>query len=449
MIDPSAIFSVSEISLLIKGSLETAFNNVRLRGELSQITRAASGHTYMTIKDADAAISAIIWRGTPLPLKLENGLEIIATGRVTTYPARSNYQLIVSNVEMAGTGAILKMLEDRKRKLAAEGLFDAARKLPLPAFPRTIGVITSPTGAAVHDIISRLKTRIPTRVLIWPATVQGETAAASVVAGIEYFNKINSPLAGEDGQRNHAGRHDFPSEQNPQIFDLVDSLSSAPPAQVGGQIPRPDILIVARGGGSLEDLLPFSEESVVRAVAASKIPIVSGVGHEPDFMLIDFAASVRAPTPTAAAQIAVPELAETISRIESFRLANPRQMLAEKFQRLDDLSKIMSAAFLGKISYLRQRILGLHVQPPEILVSNAKNRIKDFSLRLNLSAAFRIDNWKRALAAKSELLESLSHMKTLRRGFAIVKIGGKIVSSKNEFGTPAEIVFGDGSVEIK
>ncbi|MCL2629497.1 MAG: exodeoxyribonuclease VII large subunit [Alphaproteobacteria bacterium] len=381
--DKTAIFSVSDASRMIKTVMETAFSEIRIKGELSQVTRAASGHTYMTIKDADAAISAIIWRGTPLPFKLENGIEIIATGKVTTYPARSNYQIIVSNVEMAGVGAILKMLEDRKRKLAAEGLFDQSRKLPLPLYPKTIGIVTSLTGAAVQDIINRLKTRMPVRVIIWGATVQGETAAAELVAGIEGLGN----LSGAD---------------------------------------RPDIIIVARGGGSLEDLLPFSEEIVVRAVAASNIPIISGVGHEPDFMLIDFAADFRAPTPTAAAEIAVRELAAIHKEIESVKLISPRQMIAEKYQRLDDNSKILAAKFGQRLSILRQWILGLTLQSPKMLVTSAKNKIE-------------------GLAA---LLEGLSHIKTLKRGFAIVKSGGKIVASKDDFALPAEIVFGDGTVKL-
>ena len=246
-ISPNTIFSVSEASALLKGVVETAFPRIKIRGELSQITRATSGHMYMTIKDSGAAISMIIWRGTPVAFKLEEGLEVIVTGRFTTYPARSNYQIVVSEIEMAGVGAILKMLEERKQKLSREGLFDASRKKPLPRLPQTIGVVTSPTGAAFQDIQNRLRERFPVHVLLYPATVQGATAATEVAAGIEYFNRMNNV----------------------------------------------DVIIVARGGGALEDLLPFSEEIVVRAAAASHIPLISGVGHEPDWMLIDFAADVN------------------------------------------------------------------------------------------------------------------------------------------------------------
>lgn len=214
LVQPDMIFSVSDASAMLKNVVETAFARIRVRGELSQITRATSGHLYMTIKDSGAAISVIIWRGTPVPFKLEEGLEVIITGRFTTYPARSNYQIIVNEIEMAGVGAILKMLEERKRKLAAEGLFDASRKKALPRLPQRIGVVTSPTGAAFQDIQNRLRERFPVTVVLYPATVQGNTAAAEVAAGIEYFNR----------------------EKNV------------------------DVIIVARGGGALEDLLPFSEE---------------------------------------------------------------------------------------------------------------------------------------------------------------------------------------------
>ena len=259
-VKPDMIFSVSDASALLKGVVETAFPTIRIRGELSGITRATSGHIYMSIKDAAAVINAIIWRSTPVPFKLEEGAEVIITGRFTTYPARSNYQIIISEIEMAGVGAILKMLEERKRKLALEGLFDASRKKPLPRLPQRIGVVTSPTGAAFQDIQNRLRERFPVHVLLYPATVQGDTAAREVANGIEYFNKMQNV----------------------------------------------DVIIVARGGGALEDLLPFSEEIVVRAAAESRIPLISGVGHEPDWMLIDFAADVRAPTPTGAAEMVVP-----------------------------------------------------------------------------------------------------------------------------------------------
>jgi exodeoxyribonuclease VII large subunit len=420
MINQSAIFSVSEASRLIKGVMEQTFSDIRIRGELSQIKRAESGHTYMTIKDADAAISAIIWRATPIPMRLEEGMEVVATGRITTYPARSNYQIIVANIELAGVGALLKMLEDRKQKLAAEGLFDAARKKPIPPFPETIGIITSPTGAAIRDILNRLKTRTPKRIIIYPTLVQGDTAATEIVRGIDFFNKV--PFAGE-GVDGAAGRG-------------------------SGKISRPDVLIIARGGGSLEDLLPFSEESVVRAVAASGIPIISGVGHEPDFMLIDFAADLRAPTPTAAAEMVAREREVLMREIEARRLTNPRQMIAEKFQRLDDISRHLTAAFQRKIFIGRQSILGQSLQSPSARVAAERSRIGNLATRMSTAAKTHMDKIRTALDYKSETLETLSYMKTLRRGFAIVKSGEKIISSAAKWQTPAEIIFYDGSVKI-
>ena len=331
-VKPDTIFSVTDAATLLKGVVETAFPRIKIRGELSQITRASSGHIYMTVKDAGAAISAIIWRGTPIAFKLEEGMEVVVTGRFTTYPARSNYQIIINEIEMAGVGAILKMLEERKQKLAAEGLFDASRKKPLPRLPQRIGVVTSPTGAAFQDIQNRLRERFPVHVLLYPATVQGTTAAAEVAAGIEYFNKMNNV----------------------------------------------DVIIVARGGGSLEDLLPFSEEIVVRAAAASHIPLISGVGHEPDWMLIDFAADVRAPTPTGAAEMVVPtklalfqeldnlwvrlsstfltRLSNAKQRIEAINIKSPHQVLMEHTQRLDDLGRTMNILITNKINLAHQRM---------------------------------------------------------------------------------------------
>ena len=324
-VQPDMIFSVSDASALLKNVVETAFPRIKIRGELSQITRATSGHMYMTIKDSGAAISVIIWRGTPVPFKLEDGLEVIITGRFTTYPARSNYQIIVSEIEMAGVGAILKMLEERKQKLAAEGLFEASRKKPLPRFPQRIGIVTSPTGAAFQDIQNRLRERFPVQIVLYPATVQGATAAAEVAAGIEYFNRAGNV----------------------------------------------DVIIVARGGGALEDLLPFSEEIVVRAAAASKIPLISGVGHEPDWMLIDFAADVRAPTPTGAAEMVVPtklslfqeldnlwhrlsnsfttRLTNAKSRVEAISIKSPKQMVMEQGQRIDDVSRTLSVIMSNNV----------------------------------------------------------------------------------------------------
>src|ERR1044071_7395964 len=265
-------FSVSELSFALRRQLEGAFPRVRGRGELSQPSFPRSGHCYFRIKDENAVLDAVCWKTTlpRLGIKVEEGMEVIATGKITTYAGSSRYQIIVDRLELAGEGALLKLLEDRRKKLAAEGLFDADRKRALPFLPEVIGVVTSPSGAVIRDILHRISDRFPRRVLVWPVTVQGEDAARQVAAAIRGFNAL----------------------------------------QPGGAVPRPDLLIVARGGGSIEDLMPFNEEIVVRAAAESRIPLISAVGHETDTTLIDIAADCRAPTPTAAAEMAVPVRAE-------------------------------------------------------------------------------------------------------------------------------------------
>ncbi len=398
-VKPDMIFSVSDASALLKKVVETAFPEIRIRGELSQITRATSGHMYMTIKDENAAINAIIWRGTPVNFKLEEGSEVIITGRFTTYPARSNYQIIINSIELAGVGAILKMLEMRKQKLAAEGLFDQSKKKPLPRFPQTIGVVTSPTGAAFQDIQNRLRERFPVRILLYPATVQGSTAATEVAAGIEYFNRMNNV----------------------------------------------DVIIVARGGGALEDLLPFSEEIVVRAAAASHIPLISGVGHEPDWMLIDFAADVRAPTPTGAAEMVVPTKISLVQeldnlshrlntafttqiinhkrKINNITIKSPKQRLMEQMQRLDDIGRTMNIMITSKIQSAHQKIE---------LVSRFPTILENRFASINQS-----------LVHMGQMLGSLSYKKVLQRGFAIVRDkDNNIVSTISA--KPKSIEFADG-----
>ena len=403
-VKPDMIFSVTDASALLKNVVETAFPVIRVRGELSGITRATSGHVYMSIKDAGAVINAIIWRSTPMPFKLEEGMEVIVSGKFTTYPARSNYQLIVSEMEMAGVGAILKMLEERKRKLAAEGLFDESRKKPLPKLPQTIGVVTSPTGAAFQDIQNRLRERFPVHVLLYPATVQGATAAAEVAAGIEYFNRMRNV----------------------------------------------DVIIVARGGGALEDLLPFSEEIVVRAAAASQIPLISGVGHEPDWMLIDFAADVRAPTPTGAAEMVVPtklsliqdldnlghrletvfatRLINVRQKIENISIKSPRQVVMEWGQRIDDMSRTLNLIANNKLVLARQKI---------DTVSAFPNILANKMSMLN-----------QAISYLGKMLDSLSYKNVLSRGYAIVRDKDNKIISTNT-GAPATIEFKDGVLKLK
>src|SRR5690242_13211348 len=271
-------YSVGEIAAALKRTVEDAFPFVRVRGEISNLKFHSSGHIYFDLKDDKACLNAVVWRMTArlLRLKPEPGLEVICTGRITTYPGSSRYQIVVEQIELAGIGALMAMLEERKRRLAAEGLFAESRKKKLPFLPQVIGVITSPTGAVIRDIMHRLNARFPRRVLLWPVAVQGERAGAEVAAAIAGFNAM------------------------PEAF------------------PRPDLLIVARGGGSIEDLMAFNDEAVVRAAAASRIPLISAVGHETDTTLIDFASDIRAPTPSAAAELAVPVLADLEAGLADF-----------------------------------------------------------------------------------------------------------------------------------
>jgi exodeoxyribonuclease VII large subunit len=292
-------FTVSELSAALKRTIEDSYNYVRVRGELGNVKYHTSGHVYLDLKDDRACISGVIWRNTAsrVRIKLEAGLEVVVTGRITTYPAQSKYQIIIDTIEPAGLGALMALLEERKKKLAAEGLFDEARKQLLPYLPNIIGVITSPTGAVIRDILHRLADRFPRRVLVWPVKVQGEDSARQVAAAIRGFNAL-------------------------------------PPKH---PVPKPDLIIVARGGGSLEDLWSFNEEIVVRAAAESMIPLISAVGHETDYTLLDLAADRRAPTPTAAAEIAVPVRADLIAEVDDLvrRLRGAwRRGMAERHNEL-------------------------------------------------------------------------------------------------------------------
>lgn len=301
----AAEFTVSEIAQAVKRTVEDEFGHVRVRGEISGFRgQHSSGHAYFTLKDDTASIDAVVWKGNyaRLAFKPEEGLEVIATGRLTTFPRSSKYQIVIENIEPAGAGALMALLEERRKKLLAEGLFARERKKTLPYLPRAIGVVTSPTGAVIRDILHRLDDRFPSHVLVWPVRVQGETCAPEVVNAIEGFNAL------------------------------------AP----GGAMPRPDLLIVARGGGSIEDLWGFNEESVVRAVAASDIPIISAVGHETDTTLIDYASDMRAPTPTAAAEAAVPVRAELIAYVED-QGSRQRQATRRSLASLKDRLRAASA----------------------------------------------------------------------------------------------------------
>lgn len=387
-------FSVSELAFSLKRTLEESFGHVRVRGELGRVTIAASGHMYATLKDDSANIDAVCWKGTVSKLKVkpEEGLEVVCTGRITTYPASSKYQIVIDSMELAGQGALLKMLEDRRKKLAAEGLFDEDRKKPIPFLPDVIGVITSPTGAVIRDILHRLADRFPRHVLVWPVIVQGANAAQQVTDAINGFQTIDK-----------------------------------------SGLPKPDLLIVARGGGSLEDLMPFNEEIVVRAAANSKIPLISAVGHETDTTLIDYAADLRAPTPTGAAEMAVPRRVDLLAQVldDEKRLMNGMQrMISEALHRLEARAKALGDP-RGLLEIKSQQIdhAGdrLNRSFREFIAQKDTNVIK-------LSARMRhpreaLERAEKNLQHMGQLLEAYSYENVLQRGFAVVKnADGKIIT---------------------
>ncbi len=435
----AAAFTVTELSAALKRTVEDTFDYVRVRGEISQPKIPGSGHCYLRLKDENAVIDGIIWRGTlsKLSLKPEEGMEVIVSGRLTTYPARSSYQIIIDSMELAGQGALLKLLEDRRKKLAAEGLFDEARKKPLPYLPDVIGVVTSPTGAVIRDILHRVADRFPRRVIVWPVKVQGEGAAEEIAAAIAGFNAL----------------------------------------EVGGTIPRPDVIIVARGGGSLEDLWAFNEEVVVRAAAASVVPLIAAVGHETDWTLMDHAADRRAPTPTAAAEMAVPvrldllaqlqqrhgRLAQAVTRtleerrvhLEGLVRGIPRldMIVAQKTQDLDALGERLKDApqrlLLAKgdaLVSLGGRLaldrfaadLQRHTGDLQTLADRAVRALG----RASGDAATRLEN----LFAR---LESVSPKRVLERGYALVRDAGGVpitAAAGAVAGSALRIEFADGEV---
>ncbi len=451
-------YSVSEISGAVKRTLEQGFENVRVRGELGRISRPASGHVYLDLKDDRSVLAAVVWKGVVGRLRFqpEQGMEVVATGRVTTFPGQSKYQLVIEHLEPAGLGALMALLEARKKQFAEEGLFDEARKKPLPFLPRVIGIVTSPTGAVIRDMLHGFDERCPAHVVVWPVRVQGETCAAEVAAAIRGFNAL--------------------------------------PADGSGPVPRPDVLIVARGGGSLEDLWGFNEEVAVRAAAESALPLISAVGHETDWSLIDLAADARAPTPTKAAEWAVPRHSDLLERIgqagERQRIAVRRclegtadrlraasrglprldVLLAEPRQRLDRCESRLTGALVGftntsglrlaKVSArlapgvlkaradsCRERLVALDTLSRQALMRIAgarRLRVEAAAARLRpASLSQRIERGAERLAVVdararrafvsahetrrqrldglSKLLQSLSHKGVLARGFALVR----------------------------
>jgi exodeoxyribonuclease VII large subunit len=429
--------SVGELSKALKNTLEERFPRVRVRGEITGFKRAASGHMYMRLKDDDAVLDAVCWRGTSgrLPLIPQDGMEIIATGRITSYGARSSYQIVIDSMELAGEGALLKLLEDRKRKLTEEGLFVASRKQGLPYLPQVIGVVSSPTGAVIRDILHRLSDRFQVRVILWPVLVQGSTAAAEISSAIDGFAAL-------DGK---------------------------------GEIPRPDLLIVARGGGSLEDLMAFNEEIVVRAAAACSIPLISAIGHETDTTLIDYVSDLRAPTPTAAAEIAVPVRSELLAQVmdEGLRLLNAMnrnlthnkvmldglgrglpnlcRVVEEATQRLDDWGERLGNSLRAGIASRRARLAeSAAVLPkPGQRIEHARLRL-DSEMRAMTQTVKGLQTARQQrLKQASSLLDSLSYQRVLERGFALVSDrAGNVLASSGDImsGTKLLIQFYDGNV---
>ena len=432
-----APYTVGELARAVKRTIEGAYGLVRVRGELLRVKRHTSGHIYLCLKDDDAVLDGVIWRGNASRLGLvpEDGIEVICTGRITTYPARSSYQLVIESMELAGQGALLKLIEARRKMLAAEGLFAIERKRPLPSLPGVIGVVTSPTGAVIRDILHRLADRFPRDVLIWPVAVQGANAASEVAAAIAGFNAL--PLTG------------WPR--------------------------RPDVLIVARGGGAIEDLMAFNEEIVVRAAAASAIPLISAVGHETDTTLIDFAADIRAPTPTAAAEFAVPVRLHLLARVEEYAsrlifqiersvafkrgelaalergLGNPRHAIEAHVQRLDGLEERLDGARRNFLERRSQTVAtwGARLRHPLQQIEDLKRHIDGQGRSLDAGFRRSVDSAQARFQRLGDLLESYSYRGVLKRGFALVTdpTGHAVGSSKAAL-PGAEIVleFHDGKV---
>ena len=431
-------YSVSEISNALKRTLEDTFGHVRVRGEISGFRGPhASGHCYFSIKDEGAKLDAVIWRGSfgRLRAKMQEGLEVIATGKITSYPMKSNYQIVIENIEPAGVGALMALLEERRKRLAAEGLFDAARKKPIPYLPKLIGVVTSPTGAVIRDILHRLNERFPRHVLVWPVRGQGETCAAEVAAAIAGFNAMAR---------------------------------------------KPDVIIVARGGGSLEDLWGFNDEVVVRAVAASAIPVISAVGHETDTTLIDHVSDLRAPTPTAAAEKAVPVRADLVAELASLHarlqgglrrsmddrqtrvrsaaraLPRPDEILALVRQRFDSASGRLGQALKANI---REHAARLNRVSPRLslaplrTVIASERRSLDLSGRRAAQALTRLVAFQRQrFDGMAKLAESLSYKSVLRRGFAVVRTEkGKPVHQAADVSQwqALRLEFADGEVAVR
>lgn len=439
--DNAPPFSVTELSSLLKRTVEDRFGHVRIRGEISGYKRAASGHVYLSLKDEGARIDGVMWKGTAgrLAFAAQDGIEVVATGKLTTYPGRSSYQIVIDRMELAGEGALMALLDRLKKQLAGEGLFDAARKRPLPYLPRVIGVVTSPTGAVIRDILHRLADRCPTHVLLWPVLVQGEGAAAQIAAAVRGFGAMASD----------------------------------------GPVPRPDLVIVARGGGSIEDLWAFNEEAVVRAVADCSIPVISAVGHETDTTLCDFAADVRAPTPTAAAEMAVPVRADLLAALAELGLRAGRavrrgtQMRAERLhmlarllptpdallgaqkQRADDLAERLNRGLRARVGLAWRHLseAGGALRPALLRQRHARAAERLAAVRLHSDLVSRaIGERRQRLDALWRLALSLDPRRPLDLGFAMVRAGdGRVLTRAEQARAEPRLTltFRDGTLDVE
>ena len=434
-------FSVSELSSVLKRMIEGEFSNVRIRGEVGRVSRPASGHLYFDLKDDKSVIASVTWRGqaSKLATQPEEGLEVVATGKITTFAGQSRYQMIVSEMSVAGIGALMAQLEKRKKKLEAEGLFDKNIKKEIPYLPEIIGVVTSPSGAVIRDILHRLSDRFPRKVLLWPVSVQGESCAPEVTAAINGFNKLTP----------------------------------------GGAMPRPELIIVARGGGSIEDLWGFNEESVVRAAFESEIPLISAVGHETDTTLIDLASDLRAPTPTAAAEYAVPVRADLMGWLSSMEerrvrsltsnleikrqrlkdlsrgLPTPADLVAMAAQRLDAVSdrlpRALSAVSNNKRTLLLQTSAGLRGRLLQNKLIDRTKEMNRFVKSIEANIRLIIQRNQSSLDGLERIRQTLGYEATLRRGYTVVRNkDGKLITRLKEadVSKELEIEFYDGKTSL-
>ena len=416
-------YSVSEISDSIKGTLENSFGYVKVRGEVSGLSKPASGHIYLNLKDDKAVIKAIIWRSAAARISFvpEDGLEVICSGRLTTgysdrYPGRSDYSIIVDSITPAGEGALMALLEQRKKKLAAEGLFEEQNKKSLPKYPETIGIVTSPTGAVIKDILHRLNERFPCNVILWPVPVQGQDAAQLISDAVDGFNNLSSK----------------------------------------DEVNIPDLIIIARGGGSIEDLWPFNEEIVIRSVFKSNIPIVSAIGHETDTTLIDFVSDLRAPTPTAAAEISTPDKEELLRDISeknnrlNYSINLYLDNLKDNFISIKDKLPVSLKLFLNNLTSHFQNIsqsLNFRVLGEQLKSS----KVKLISLEESLLKAKNIlvERLQKELDNKSTLLESLSYKSVLKRGYSVTRSSNKIIKSKKDLKDESELIIETNFATLK